>query len=403
MSVYRVFLLFLFYTVSIRAAEPLELRPLKGDKLKGNLVSLNDKEIVLQVDGKPQITPTEQTLQLDFGPIASLKDQKYTEVQLVDGSLLRCTNLAFKGKEITVTLLSGQAVKVPMSSIGQIMNEANDLKLATEWKSLFAGKKRSYDVVVARTSAGGLNQLEGTFYEASEDGKQIEFTLKGSDTKTKLMIDNIFGMVFLRPPDPNLPSLLCKLYDTQGSTITASSVVLKDGTFTVTTQCRVKLEFGLPLLAKLDYSKGKLTYLSDFELSRVRVVENSPLGTVQHFRRDKNLDGEGSLQIAGKTYPKGLALHAYCELVFDLEGEYREFQAVAGVDDRVGQGSDGPTTLRIEGDGKELLNIGLARKDGARPITLNIRDVQKLRIIVISDDILGLGRHLDLAEAKVSK
>jgi hypothetical protein len=286
------------------------------------------------------------------------------------------------------------------------MKEAHDSKLVAAWKDLFAGKRRSFDTVVVKSSSGSLNQLEGTFYDATDDGKRIEFVAKGSETKARLVLDNIHGLSFLRPPDPNLPSLRCKLLDTQGSTLLTCSVVLKDGKFLVATPCGVKAEYAAALVARLDYSKGKLTYLSDIDPARVKVVETSPLGEVHrlhHFRRDRNLDGEALIQIAGKTYAKGLALHAYCEVTFDLDGEYREFLAIAGVDERVGQGSDGVTILRIEGDGKELLNLPLKRKDGARPIILNIREVQKLRIIVASDDVLNLGRHLDLAEARVSK
>ena len=403
MLIRRLFLLSFLLASTALAAEPVELQPLKGDKLKGDFVSLTEKEIVLQIDGKPVSTPLDKVLQLDFRPMANNKDLKYTAVELVDGSRLNCTDLAFKGKEVTLTLLSGQTVKVPFAALNSVMKEANDVHLTAAWKEMFAGKKRNFDAVVAKTSAGVLNQLEGTFYDASDDGKRIEFMSRGSDVKAKLILDNIFGMALLRLPDPNLPSLLCKLQDTQGSTLMVHRVVSKEGKISVATQCGAQAEYPLALLAQLDYSKGKLTYLSDIELSRVKVVENSPLGDGQHFRRDKNLDGEGLIQIDGKTYPKGLAMHAYCDLTFDLDGEYREFQAIVGIDQRVGQGSDGGTILRIEGDGKELKSLTLTRKDNAHPLILNIRDVHKLRIIVTSDDVLNLGRHLDLADAKVSK
>jgi hypothetical protein len=385
------------------AAEAPRLRSLKGEEIKGDLVSLSDKEIVLRVQDKPVTTATSQTLVLEFAPAASLRDVKYSRVELVDGTLFHCSGFAFKGKEVTLTLLSGQSVTAPLTSISYLMHEAHDASLVAAWKTQFAGKKRSYDVVVGKTATGGLNYLEGTFYDASADGKTIAFTRKGDSSKVELQIDRIHGMLLLRPPDPNLPSLLCKFHDTQGSTIMARSAVLKDGKLVITTQCGVPVEYALGLVAKLDYSPGKLTYLSDFELSRVKVTETGALGMVHHFKRDRNLDGTAEIRIAGKSFPKGLSMHAYCDLTFDVEGEFREFRAVAGIDDFVGPPSAGPSTLRIEGDGRELLKMTVTRKDGAKPITLNIREVQKLRIVVSSEDIFGLGCHLALGDAKVSK
>lgn len=402
MFVQRALIILLASTSVALAAETPELRPLKGDKFKGELLRLTDKEIILKVGDKERATATEQTLQVDFAPVANLRDAKYYEIELSDRSLLRASNVAFKGKEATLTLLSGQTVKVPLAVMSSFMREGHDSNLVAQWKALFAGKKRSYDAVVVKSAAGKLNSLEGTFGDASDDGTQIAFTPRGRD-RTDILLEKVHGMLFLRPPDPNLPPLLCKFQDTQGSTVMARSAVLEGGKLVVTAQCGVKVDYAMPAVAKLDYSKGKLTYLSDIELARVQVSDNSDLTRVLHFRRDKNLDGEGPIRLAGQNYPKGLALHAHCELTFDLEGEYREFKAVVGVDDRVGQATDGPTILRIEADGKELLKMSVSRKDGAKPIALNVIDVQKLKIIVTSDDVLGLGRHLALGDAKVSK
>ncbi len=91
--------------------------------------------------------------------------------------------------------------------------------------------------------------------------------------------------------------------------------------------CRV--EYPLALVARLDYTKDKLAFLSDLE--PVKVVEKSSFDRIDHYRRDKNLD-DTPLRLGGKNHPKGLALHAYTELVYDLDGKYKEFKALLGVD-----------------------------------------------------------------------
>ena len=174
---------------------------------------------------------------------------------------------------------------------------------------------------------------------------------------------------------------------------------------TVETQCGAKVAFAPEALARLDYSKGKLTFLSEMELGRVKLEQVARQGRTPEFRRNRNPDNTGDIRVAGQKYDKGLVMHSRTVVTFDLEGEYREFKTVLGIDDNVTQGSEEPVIVRIEGDGNELKTYEVTRKAGAVTINLNIKDVQKLRIIVDNtpENILGLGSIVDLADAKVSK
>jgi hypothetical protein len=404
MPVKRALLLLVVCASAALALDPPELRPVKGEKIKGDLLGLNDKEITLQVNGKPVATSVEGTLQLDFrAPATPLG--AYSQVELADGSLLRCTKVEFKGKDAVLTLVSKQVATVPMSLLATVMHEANDVKMVAAWKELLGTTKRPFDVLVRKLESGKLVYGEGTFYDASDDGKTIEFKQKDKDDKTAFPIDKLHGIIFSRQPDPNMPSRLCEVLDTQGAKLYAKSAVLKDGKVTVQTQCGAKVAFEPEALARLDYSKGKLTFLSEMELARVKLVQVARQGRTPEFRRDRNPDNTGDIRVAGKKYDKGLVMHSRTEVTFDLEGEYREFKAVLGIDDNVTQGSEEPVIVRIEGDGTELKTFEVTRKSGAVAVNLNIKDVQKLRIIVDNtpENILGLGSIVDVADAKVSK
>ena len=402
MPLKRALLLLVVCASVAPAVDPPELRPLKGEKIKGDLVGLNEKSIVLQVNGKPVTTSVEDTLQLEFRAPANPQGT-YSQVELTDGSLLRCSKVGFKGKDAVLTLVSGQTATVPMRLLSSVMHEANDVKLVAAWKDLLGNNKSAYDILVRKLDGGTLRSGEGTVYDASDDGKTIEFKRQGRDEKERFPIDRIHGMVFSRQPDPNMPGRLCEVFDVQGAKLFAKRVAFENGKFVVETQCGARVEYPADALAKLDYSKGKLTYLSDVDLARIKLVQVAYLAQPE-FKRDRNIDNTADLRVAGKAYTKGLAMHAKTDVTFNLDGEYREFKAVAGIDDNVSQGDGSPVVLRVEGDGKELLTLSLTRKDGAKPISLNIKDVQKLRIVVDkSPDTLGIGSHLDLADAKVSK
>jgi hypothetical protein len=183
-------------------------------------------------------------------------------------------------------------------------------------------------------------------------------------------------------------------------------MTMTDQGYGLTTVAGAKVEFPFKSFTRWDFSKGKLTYLSDLE---PKATETSNVERVEHYRRDKNLDGE-PIQLPQKNedgvpvlrvFPKGLALHAYTELQYDIGGEYKEFKAILGVDPKV-QG-DSHVKVTIEGDGKELFAAEISRTDEPRPIMLDVKNVKQLRIVVASAGLLDLGNHVCLADAKVSK
>jgi hypothetical protein len=196
--------------------------------------------------------------------------------------------------------------------------------------------------------------------------------------------------------------------DSNGDMIYVSAVTAKDDAVEVTTSCGVKLVYSPKTVARLDYTSGKIAYLAD--LKPTRLVESSPFDTAEHYQINRNLDG-GPIKLEGKVYSSGLAVHAFTELEFDIKGEYREFKALVNVDDVVG-GHDGPTTVRVlssEGKGdepKELKRVVVERKDrGKAPTKLEIpiKDVKRLIIVVGDGDLQDIGKHVDLADAKVTK
>jgi hypothetical protein len=406
MPIGRAILVLVLLTSLAPGASP-ELRTLDGKTIAGELVSITDKEIVIRSDGKEMATPVEQVLQLDLGSTTKLSGVKYIDVAFVDDTLLHCTKLALKGKEADLTLVNGQEhVKVPLETVSYVLNDAQEPKTQQDWKDLL-GKKRNSDIL-ASLKEGELITLKGTFGDADAEGKEIDFDLNSQGKMRAVKMEKIHGLLFFRQPNLQVP--VCKLLDTQGNTIAVSSVTLGPAGFAVTTPAGVKIEVPRTLVARLDYSKGKLTYLSDLEPAKT--VYTSTEDKPEPFRRDKNLDDTPGLRLIDPTprttsaprpsYPKGLAIHAYTMLEYDLGGEYREFSTILGVDELVG-GTDGMTNVKIEGDGKELWSGKTDRKSVPQRITCGVKDVHRLRITVSSGDLLDLGRHVDLADAKVSK
>jgi hypothetical protein len=414
----------LLSVAAVPAADQPQLRTLTGAApVAGELIGVNAKSVIFKSDGKDVETPLAQVLTVDLAPVPkepTPKDAKYIDVELTDGTLLHCGQFAIKGKEVQLTLLSGQALKFPLEYVRSYLNEAHDKTFRQDWEK-YLGKKINFDQLVVinkstvKVKKDGkeveneerlMNAVPVTVGDADAEGKTIEFTLSSGGDKKSKALATIHGIIFKNVVNPGPAPVLCKVFDANANIIVASAVTLEGDRVSVVTPVGVKLELTRAALAKLDYTGGKLVYLSDWDSKKMDVNESSTEDRIDHFRRDKNLD-DGPIRLTGHApFTKGLSIHSRTEMLFHLDGEYREFKAIIGVDELV-SGADGITEVSIfdAASGKELhKKIEVSRKDKqALDVTINIQNVKTLRIVVSSPELLDLGHHVDLAEARISK
>jgi hypothetical protein len=203
-------------------------------------------------------------------------------------------------------------------------------------------------------------------------------------------------MVFFRPNLSSTPPV-CQVYDVSGNQVMASKIVLDGKNYQVTTPAGLKLAFDAEAIAKFDYNMGKLTFLSD--MTPVKQVETNAAGLIHHYHKDLNLDGQ-PIRLKDQPYSKGISMHAYTELEFDLAGRYKDFRALLGVDDQVG--GDSKAIVTIECDGNKVAEYKVTRAT-LQKIALDVRKINRLRIIVSSNNFLDLHDHVTMADAKVSQ
>jgi hypothetical protein len=373
-----------------------KLRTLAGKTIEGDLVSITDKEIVMQTKAGPVTTPALQVVDIDIQSNALPSDAKYSDVELTDGSLFHCVQFALKKNQVELKLAGGPQVKLPLATVSYVLNDAQDPKVRAEWQAMLAKRGKS-DLLAIKDAEGTVNQLDGTFGEGDDKGTTIDFETTGG-TRRAVGLARIHAMSFLRKPDPDAPAAVCKVFDTSKNVLAALKVTVDGKGVTIQSAAGIPVVYPRELLARVDFSQGKLAYLSDLE--PIRVVETSNTELVDHYRRDKSLDN-GPLRVGREIYAKGLALHAYTELIYDIGAQYKDFKTILGVDPKVG--GECPVKVVIEGDGRELLGAEVKRQDNPRPLTIDVKGIKQLRIVVSSTGLLDLGAHLNLADAKVSK
>jgi hypothetical protein len=280
-----------------------------------------------------------------------------------------------------------------------------------DFKEKMLSRKTNRDLLGLRNEAGVLNAVAGTFGDADEKGETIEFLQvvkkdgKDETVRREVPIARPAGLYFQRGANPMAKPVACRLNDTSRNLVFASEVTRTPEGVTIVTSCGATIKYALDKVARMDYSAGKLSFLSLMPPASVSETLDGDKDKAYRHGRDANLEG-GKIRLGGIEYKSGLSLHATTELVFDLDGDYRELKGMVGIDDDIG-GDDEPVVLKIYGDETELADWTFTRADKqrVRPLNLIIKDVKKLKIVVTSGDTLRLdvGKHLTLADARVTK
>jgi hypothetical protein len=407
----HVGLLALLVCVCVARSAPQDITTLDGKVIKGEVVSISDTEITYTAGDKRVTRPIKEILRIDLRPVERPGAKTpHAQVELVDGSQFLCGKYAIKGRQIELSLLSGPTVTLPLTVVRSVLNNAQAEAYRKDLAARLA--KRPGTDVLLLINAGRVDSLNCTLGAGSEDGASIEFSfdLDGEVVTRTRALKEIQGLIFKRTLDPKAPAVICKLLGTQGDVVMVSGVTLKGGALSVKTPAGAALTLKADAVGQLDYAKGRFEYLSEMEPSKVVTrsnVEEGDKAEQKHIYRDQSVRSDGRerkpLRLGGTSYAKGLALRPYTEMEFDLKGDFSGFSAVVGLDDNVP--ADGTVTLIVEGDGREMRRVTFTSSAKLRhlPVALNVKDVQKLRVIVKTDDWLDLGKHLNLADAKVSK
>ncbi|MGL6095200.1 MAG: NPCBM/NEW2 domain-containing protein [Fimbriiglobus sp.] len=396
-----------FAALAATAAPADQLVTLAGRKIDGTVTAVDPQFVTFteKATGTAAKVPVKEVAVVDLkNPAVVLTDAtKRDEIELTDGSVIVCTKLLLKGKAAEPALLPAPgaeppAVNLPLGHLSGVLRGADDPKARAEWKKLLAARGKR-DLFVIR-QAEGLNPLPGTVLEGTEAGDAVVFEREDGTKSTLKLARATGGLVFNQPPRDVIPPTVCKVRDVFGNVLLARSVEFAGSGIKVKTVSGATFDYpSAKGVAKLDFAEGNVAYLSD--LSPVVAAPDAVPGEPHFtFLKDRTPDGP-PLRLDGTAYPKGLWVAPDTALTFPLNGDYREFKAVVGVDERVPVAS-AAVKLTIEADGRVLFTGVVGRKDKPKPLTLDVKDVKELKVVAEPDG-LYLGGHLTLADARVQK
>jgi hypothetical protein len=380
---------------------PFEVQTLDGQSLVGSLVELTPDRLTIEGSDGRITMETEKVLSISAKQKPSgARYATRVVVELADGSTICGKQYVASGRQATITLTDGDVIEAPTNIVRTVQLQQDSGALATEWNRLI-GMKADSDLLMIRKDET-IDYHKGVLHDVTED--TVTFDVDGELLPVKR--SKVFGFVCRHGDEASFPAVVCRVTDVAGSQWSAQSLTLSER-LQWSTATGISVAEPVDQVVQIDFSGGKIAYLSDLKPDSVRWTPffgvGKPLPSVEQFyapRYDHNFES-APLQLGGVPYRKGLALHSRTELVYRLPEHFGRFRALVGIDDTVRPG--GKVRLAIRGDDKELVNTAIGGGDAPRPIDVDLTGIRRLTILVDFGDGLSTGDYLLLCDARLCK
>lgn len=391
---------------------------LDGTQLFGNLISWQAGKLTLR-DGASEHEVTEEQLLGLYCHQQTSDEAPAILVELTDGSTLPATNLFCDGAKFTCTLPEQLGAPVatlnlPKEAVKSVRLQAISPENLAIWNEIRQIEHLA-DVLVILRKGKSLDHLPGVLGDIS--GTHVTFNIDGDELPVKRT--KVAGLIYYRQPADSTTSQTCRVFAAGQAELQLANVSLQDEVLTGTTTSGIRFALPFTSISRIDFSGGKLVYLSDLKPDHSKWIPyiGLPLSatSVQSFGRpryDLGFRGQplslrmptrefSSYSQQTKSYSKGIALRSRTELAYRLPDGFTRFAAMAGIDPEL---SDiGHCQLVVFGDDEILFDGIFTRNDEPVQIDTSINNVQVLKIVVDFGDNQDLGDILHLCDAKLTK
>ena len=189
-----------------------------------------------------------------------------------------------------------------------------------------------------------------------------------------------------------------------GSRFLADRFILKDKKATSELASGITIGVNGDAIVALQPIGGDVEYVSDRDDDGFRHIPFLSLEWGYH--RDRNVTG-GPLIADGRRYLKGLGMHSAARITYDLDDEYRAFQAELAIDGSTGE--RGSVTCRVfvdEGSGKWTLKYeSPVIRGGDKPIPVDVQlaGVKRISLLVDFADHGDVLDHINWLDTRLVK
>lgn len=377
------------------AAAPAEVSVVRldGSVQTGELTALDAHQAVLSVDGAD----------IEF-PIADLTEIARTDCATTTRAAGAGRFLLNDGGELAGTLIDGGREQLTIAGrladrltlrfedlAGVVLAGADSPAAQKLFDDALTDRLAGQDVLITLDDAEP-KALRGRLAAlAPEDGAFVF-----NDRERTFRTSKIYGVVFARGAKQERPaSALITLAD--GDRFTGEPRGLAEGRLTVRTAFGAEVTVPLEDVCALRWENPRVVYLD--ALAPQRESSAGILHPDWPIVRNGNVV-RGPLRLDGRTYARGLGVHAQAEISWTLARKYETFAACVGIDEAAAPG--GNARFVVLADGREVWSAGPVRgNEPVRQVRLPVADVDVLTLRVEPGADADVGDWADWADARV--
>ncbi len=367
-------------------------------QVAGSIRAITAESVSVKTTQELRTIPRQNVSEILLDKSEDLMGQAGSIVVLTaDEGRIAAEDLSMEDGKITLKTELLGSLKAPISEIRAVLlSEANTSpeRIMQRCRDMEATGS-ALDVMVVNQSGDKWISVEGVLLSIT--GEKVGFRFQGKD---RTIDRDKVRALFIAKVKRDAPKIAGLLVGTDGSEVHFSTLQADANEVTATFgRLAEDRKIKIDRVAEIRMQSDRVVNLS--ELKPEEVKEYGFFETKFPHKIDQAVSGK-PLQLDGRTFRRGLGLHSYAELTWDIGGEYKQFVAIAGIDDRVRPNGD--ANLVIVGDGKELATHRLTGKDDPKAVRVNLEGVKKLTVRVeFGQDKLGVSDHVDLAVARLLK
>ena len=380
-------------TFLVRKANGTEIRAPLASVDKDFRIAVGTK-IIRKLDGTEWLSLRQSSVPLPALPsdeqiILTSGDRIPVRELRLDDEKLRFRHADLNGNKDNV---------VPVGSVAMIWRSAPDgtVDVPRYCNRLLRGKRKR-DVVLLRNG----DTIEGTLNGLSAEQVEVEVARKNVVTKWSRVSAVLLSTDLTEKTRPKVAHARLVLSSTDrspGGRITVVSPDCDGATFSAKTTFGSLIRVPIERVVSLESSGSHLVHLSDLTPSKFTFTPY--LDETFAWSADANVLGR-DLLLGESTYDKGVGLHADSRISYALDGKYRRFDALVGLDDN--DGREGNVRIRVLLDGKpvELGKSEWKRGDKAVRISVELSEAKEMTLVV---EALGKGPIqgvVDVVEARL--
>ena len=243
-------------------------------------------------------------------------------------------------------------------------------------------KADTADIILTQSG----DRAEGTILSVSDTG--VTYKSKRLDKEVTVPLEKAAGVWMIEteaaPKEP--AGLHATVITSDGSSVRGEIQSLKDGALALKDTYGTVHKIPANLLSGIYIKNGRVVYLSDMKPTIVDEDANYIRGPKKlssdldfPYQRDRSARG-GKIILGGVEHRKGVGVRARSLLGYPLEGAFKRFQAVLGLD-AAAMGL-GAVRVEVEVDGKKLKEVGLKGADAPQAIDVDVSGAKELLLRV---------------------